>query len=182
MRIREWQDVLRDVVESDADPDGWRAIGGDRAGGPGEDLYLGHPRVGVYHLKTYAKNPFAVQGVGTRVARRLDDEIGSYLPEKGSGRFAVRSAPKDEREAESRAKRLEETVRAHSDAPTTPDALFEDVMDAIESPAFGPMEHDSYGRPERLDRLAEDFEEAEGLLDAELDDLIESEGIDRGFE
>lgn len=49
-------------------------------GGVGEDMYLAHPRAGVFFLKTYAKNPYEVRGVGTRVARNLDDEIGSFLP------------------------------------------------------------------------------------------------------
>ncbi|CCQ32738.1 hypothetical protein HLRTI_000711 [Halorhabdus tiamatea SARL4B] len=38
MRVRDWQDILGGVVENDRDPD-WRAVGGDRAGGIGEDLY-----------------------------------------------------------------------------------------------------------------------------------------------
>ncbi|WP_122090493.1 hypothetical protein [Halalkalicoccus subterraneus] len=182
MRIREWQDILHDVIESDVEADGWRAVAGDRSRGLGEDLYLGHPRSGVYHLKTYAKNPFSVRGVGARVARNLDDEIGSYLPEGEDGRFAVRSSPDGEEHAKEQAKRLEETIKAHADAPTTPDALFEDVMGAVESPAFGPMEYDSYGRPENLDRLAEDFEEADELLNAELDELIGDDDVDRGFQ
>ncbi len=182
MRIRDWQDVLRDVTESDVDPGGWRAVAGDRSRGLGEDLYLGHPNGGVYHLKTYAKDPFSVRGVGTQVARSLDDEIGSYLPENDDGQFAVRSAPESEDTAETRAKRLEETIKTHADAPTTPGALFEDVMGAVESPAFGPMEYDGYGRPENLDRLAEGFEEADGLLNAELDELIDGDEVGRGFQ
>ncbi|MEM4780011.1 MAG: hypothetical protein QXG03_00370 [Halalkalicoccus sp.] len=182
MRIREWQDIVREVVESDAEPGDWRAVAGDRSTGLGEDLYLGHPRAGVFHLKTYAKNPFDVQGVGTRVARKLDDEIGSYLPETDDGRFAVRAAPASEDAAKTQAKRLEETIKVHADAPTTPDALFEDVMEAVESPAFGPMEYDSHGRPENLDRLAEGFEEAEELLSAELDELIDEAEVGRGFQ
>ncbi|ADJ15212.1 hypothetical protein [Halalkalicoccus jeotgali] len=182
MRIREWQDILYDVIESGADPEGWRAVAGDRSQGVGEDLYLGHPGAGVYHLKTYAKNPFSVRGVGTRVARNLDDEIGSYLPEDDRGRFALRSAPESDETARRQAKHLEETIRAHADAPTTPDALFEDVMDAVDSPAFGPMEYDSYGRPENLDRLAEGFDEAEALLNAELDELIDADDVGRGFQ
>lgn len=182
MRIRKFDDIVQDVIESGEDPDRWRAAGGKRAGGVGKDLYLGHPDAGVYHLKTYARNPLSVRGVGTRVARRLDDEIGSFLPEEGDGRFAVRSAPGDDEEAKARARRLEETIKTHADAPTTPEALFEDVMDAIESPAFGPMEYDEYGRPGSLDRLAERFEEAESVLDAELDELIEADEVDRGFQ
>ncbi|SDR16861.1 hypothetical protein [Natronobacterium texcoconense] len=182
MRIREWQDILEDVTEQDVDPEDWRAVAGDRAGGVGEDMYLAHPRGGVYFLKTYAKNPFEVRGVGTQVARKLDDEIGSFLPhDREAGRFAVQSPPEDEDHAESVSKRLETVLETHADAPTTPQDLFDDVMEAMESPAFGPMEYDQYDRPDELEELADRFEEAEDLLNAELEDLIETDEVDRGF-
>ena len=182
MRIREWQDVLQDVTDRDVDPEGWRAIAGDRAGGVGEDMYLAHPRAGVFFLKTYAKNPFEVRGVGTQVARKLDDEIGSFLPEEDAGgRFAVQSPPEDETHAETISQRLETVLETHADAPTRPQDLFDDVMDALESPAFGPMEYDQYDRPDELTDLSDRFEEAEELLDAELEDLIETDEVDRGF-
>ncbi|WP_435175213.1 hypothetical protein [Halorussus sp. AFM4] len=183
MRIREWQDIVEDVVEKDVDPDDWRAVGGKRAGGVGEDLYLGHPRAGVYLLKTYAKNPYEVRGVGSRVARKLDDEIGSFLPEEESGgRFAVRSPPEDEDDAEEKARHLQEVVKAHADAPTTPDDFFDDVMEALDSPAFGPMDFDRYGRPDPAEELSDRFEEAEDLLNEELDDLIDEDDVGRGFQ
>jgi hypothetical protein len=183
MRIRDWQDIVEDVVESGVEPDDWRAVGGARSGGVGEDLYLGHPNVGVYLLKTYAKNPYEVKGVGTQVARKLDDEIGSFLPEEATdGRFAVQDPPEDEDDAEATARHLEEVVKAHADAPTTPDDFFDDVMDAMDSPAFGPMEFDRYGRPEPTDELSERFEEAEDLLNAELDDLVEDDDVGRAFQ
>ena len=182
MRVRDWQDIVSDVVDQRVDPDGWRAIAGDRRRGLGEDFYLGHPRGGVYLLKTYAKNPYEVRGVGSQVARKLDDEIGNYLPaDDGSGRFAVRSPLQDEDDAEQKARALEEVVQAHADAPTTPADLFDDVMETLESPAFGPMDYDMTDRPEGLDGLADSFEEAERLLDAELDDLVDEDGTDRGF-
>ena len=182
MRIREWQDILTAVTESKHDPEGWRAVAGDRASGIGEDMYLAHPRAGVYFLKTYAKNPFTVRGVGTKVARNLDDEIGSFLPDRDSGgRFAVQSPPEDESHAETVAKRLETVIKTHADAPTTSQDFFDDVMDAVESPAFGPMEYDQYDRPAELEALADRFEEPEALLNAELDDLIETDSVDRGF-
>lgn len=182
MRIREWQDILEDVTDRPVDPDDWRAVAGDRAGGVGEDMYLAHPRAGVFFLKTYAKNPYEVRGVGTQVARKLDDEIGSFMPQQESGgRFAVQSPPEDEDQAETVSKRLKTVLETHSDAPTRPQDLFDDVMEALESPAFGPMEYDQYDRPEALDDLADQFEEADELLHAELEDLIETDEVDRGF-
>jgi len=182
MRVRDWQDILEDVVESDADAGGWRAVAGDRRGGVGEDMFVGHPSVGVFQLKTFAKNPYEVKGVGSRVARRIDDELDPLFPaEEGSGRFGVNQGVEDESEAKERAKRLEAVLETHAEAPTTGDALFEDVMDALDSPAFGPMEYDMYDRPDELEGLSETFEEAEELLSNELDDLIGDEDVGRGF-
>jgi hypothetical protein len=184
MRVRDWTDILRDVTESGDDPDEWRAVAGQRRTGIGEDLYLGHPTVGVYHLKTYAKNPYEVKGVGTQVARKVDGDIDSLLPRRddSTGRFAVRGTPEDEDHAKSMAKRLEETLKVHADAPTTGDDLFTDVMDAIDSPAFGPMEFELSERPERLKELSTTFEDAEDVLEAELDDLVDRDEIGRGFQ
>jgi hypothetical protein len=181
MRVRDWQDILKDVVESKAEPDGWRAVAGNRRRGLGEDLFFGHPRVGVFQLKTYAKNPYEVKGVGAEVARRLDDELDPLFPDESAGRFGVQRRPTDEDDAERTARRLQEVIRTHADAPTTGGALFEDVMTAMDSPAFGPMEFDSTDRPEGLDALSDTFEEAEELLNAELDDLVEADEVDRGF-
>ena len=180
MRVRDWQDIIEDVMESNADPGGWRAVGGDRANGIGEDIYFGHPNAGVYQLKTYAKNPFEVQGVGSQVARRIDDDIDPLFPEDGSGIFGVQRGPEDEDEAEEAVKNLETVLETHADAPTTPRALMEDIMDAVDSPAYGPMEFDHHDRPDRLSDLTDTFEEAEELLDAEFEDVIE-EDVSRGF-
>jgi hypothetical protein len=184
MRVRDWQDILEDVVESNADPQGWRAVSGSRRRGVGEDMYLGHPSAGVFQLKTYAKNPFEVKGVGADVARRIDDDIDPLFPEQGSGRFGVQPAITDEDQAKDTARRVTEVLRTHADTEgaSSGDALFDDVMEAMDSPAFGPMDHDQYGRPEGMNGLSDTFEEAEELLEAEFDDLVSDDGVDRGFQ
>ncbi len=181
MRVRDWRDVVSEIVDANVRSDDWRAIAGPRNRGIGEDLYLAHPRRGVYVLKTYPKNPFERRGVGTRVARSIDDEIGQWMPQDAPAKFAVQPAVQDRDEAKQRAKRLEETVKTHAAAPTTREDLFEDVMDAIESPAFGPLTYDQRDRPEPLDALSGTFDEAERLLESELDDLLDDDEIGRGF-
>ncbi|MFA9518230.1 hypothetical protein ACERIT_13615 [Halopenitus sp. H-Gu1] len=183
MRVRDWQDILREVTEESTDPDGWRAVAGSRQEGIGEDLFIGHPSVGVYQLKTYAKNPRDLRGVGTRVARRVDDGLEPLFPsENDPGRFAVRSSPEDEDHAKDMATRLKETLKVHAEAPTDPEHLFEDVMEAVDSPAFGPIDYEFDGRPGELEDLTDEFEEAERLLSSELDDLIEEDEVGRGFQ
>jgi hypothetical protein len=182
MRVRDWQDVVKEVTESDADPSGWRAVGGNREGGLGEDLYLGHPGVGVYQLKTYAKNPFEVRGVGTQVARQVDDDIQPYFPAEGSGHFGVQSPVESEDEAEQVGTELKSVLSAHAEAPTTSEALFEDVMGALDSPAYGPLSYDREERSEHLGGLTDTFEEAEDVLETEFDDLVEDSDVGRGFQ
>lgn len=182
MHVRDWQDILDDVTEGSHDPQGWRAVAGSRASGLGEDLYLGHPDAGVFHLKTYAKNPRELRGVGARVARKVDDDLAPLLPaEDHPGRFAVQSPPADESEAERLATRVEETVKSHAEVPEGPDAFFQDLMDAMDAPAFGPMDYEFDDRPDALAELSSTFEEAEELLDSELEDLIEDDEVGRGF-
>ncbi len=180
MRIRDWDDLLSDVIESDVDPSGWRAVGGDRAGGVGEDLFIGHPEAGAYQLKTYAKNPYQVEGVGSKVARRVDEDIEPLFPTDAGGVFGVQQ-PIPEEEAPERAEELETVLETHADAPTTPEALFEDVMETLDSPAYGPMEFDPHDRPEGLDELTATFEDAQQALEAEFDELVD-ETVTRGFE
>ena len=54
-------------------------------------------------------------------------------------------------------------------------------MDALDSPAFGPMEYDMYDRPDELESLSDTFEEAEDVLTTELDELVEESDVGRGF-
>ena len=180
MRVRDWKDILQDVTDSNVEAADWRAVAGERSNGIGEDLFLGHPKRGVFYLKTYAKNPFERRGVGTKVARSLDDDINANMPDERKAMFAVR--PPKQENAKEKAQRLEETVKAHASAPTEPGDLFEDMMRAIQSPAFGPLEFDPQGRPEPLDELTGTFDEAESVLSSELEDLLSRDQISHGFD
>ena len=184
MPVRSWDEILAEIADERVEPDRWRAAAGPRAGGLGEDLFIGHPRVGVYQLKTYAKSPLELRGVGQQVARRIDDDIDPLLPhrerEDHAGHFGVRTPPADAAQASSMAKQVEETLRTHSIAPTGPEDLFEDMMQALESPAYGPMQYRPYDRPAGLDALSEEFPEADALLERSLDELIEADGVNHG--
>ena len=182
MKVREWQDILSDVVEAKVDPEGWRAVAGDRRRGIGEDFYIGHPNAGLFFLKTYAKNPVDVKGVGTQVARKVDEDIDTHLPSRDAGRFAVQQPPEDETDAKTKARRLEEVLKTHSEAPTGPQDLFDDVMETLDSPAYGPMEYDLTDRPAALDEFAATFDDAESVLEAEFEDLLDEDQVGRGFQ
>ena len=182
MRVRRWQDLLADITDQSSEPQDWSAVAGNRRDGLGEDLFIAHPQTGVFHLKTFAKNPYDVSGVGTRVARKIDDDLAPLFPnEEQADRFGIQRGPDDEDEAAERASELTAVLNAHKQAPTTSGDLFQDVMEALDSPAYGPIQFDHNDRPESLDTLTGTFEEAEDILSKELDELISDEGVDRGF-
>ncbi|MFP4627710.1 MAG: hypothetical protein ACLFMX_01845 [Halobacteriales archaeon] len=181
MRVRDWDDVLADIAERPATTDDWRAVVGTRRRGLGEDVYLAHPRLGVYALKTFAKNPFEVRGVGTRVARSVDEELAEHFPDRDHpARFAINRAPSTPAEATDRARSVEAVIEAHHSAPTDPTDLFVDLMEAIESPAHGPLALGPNRRSTALDGLSGTFEEADAVLDEELDRRIDRSGVGRG--
>ena len=180
MKVRPWEDVLATITEEDVSPADWRAVAGQRRRGVGEDLYLAHPTVGMFLLKTYAKNPFEVRGVGGKVARRVDEDLAPVFPEPETpARFAVQQQPSD---PEAAANEVGAVLEAHADAPTTPLDCFDDVMEALESPAFGPMDNDPVDRPDALSTLAERVSGQERELEEALESRLESDGVTRGFE
>ena len=173
---------MQDLISKDSDPKEWRAISGIRSGGIGEDLYLCHPGAGLYHLKTYAKNPFEVQGVGAQLAHKIDDGIGDQFPRGVDGRFAIHRPVVEEMEVKRVTQRVEETLKAHVDAPTNSLDLFEDMMGAIGSPAYGPLDYRGMGkRPESLDILAKEFHDVNKSLEKKLDAMLKDDEIERGF-
>jgi len=182
MQVRDWQDILKDVTETSSSPGDWHAIGGSRADGLGEELVLGHPKAGVFFLKTFAKNPYDLRGVGSQVARRIDDDLDPLFPDQTSpGRFGIKQGVTSEDEARERAAQLKTVFERQAEEQTPPNKLFEDVMDAIESPAHGPMTFDHARRPTELDELAGTFDEADELLSKELDELIDRSGVEHGI-
>ncbi len=52
------------------------------------DCYIFHPNIGIYLLKEYIKNPFEVKGVGSKLARHIDDDIAEQMRKK-SGDFGI---------------------------------------------------------------------------------------------
>ncbi len=173
MQPRSFEDMMADVADEPGDPADWRAAMRDREG-VGTDLYLAHPSAGVYAASLYMKDPFTVRGVGAKVADRPDGT--DYLPgAEADRRFAIRRGPRDRDEAERMGRAVAATLEAHATAPTSPDDLFDDIMDSTGGIAYGAM-----GGADSADGFDATYADAREMLDAELDDLIATDGIDRG--
>lgn len=135
-----------------------------------------------FRLKIHLKDLRELRGVGTRVARQIDDDLAQLFQKSHDGRFAIQQPSEDDDHAVSITKRLEETVRVHAETPTEPEHIFKDGTEVVETPAHGPIADEFADRPDELNELTGTFGDTQSILNAELDELTERNDTDRGFD
>ena len=80
MKIKNRNEVLNDIIlDGKKYPKGWQAIFGEDNERLTRDYYLINPEIGVYYIKEYDKNPFIIKGIGSKIARKIDDEIENEI-------------------------------------------------------------------------------------------------------
>jgi len=89
VKIKNRNNILNDIIkDGKKHPKGWNAVLGKDDRRLSRDYYLFHPKVGIYLLKEYNKNPFEIKGIGGKVARRIDEDIESKI-HKNYGDFGI---------------------------------------------------------------------------------------------
>lgn len=89
MKIKNRNDILNDIIlDGKKHPKGWQAIFGQDNQRLTRDCYIMNPEIGVYYMKEYNKNPFIVKGIGSKIARKIDDEIENEIS-KNEGDFGI---------------------------------------------------------------------------------------------
>lgn len=89
MKIKSRNEILTDIInDSKKHPKGWMSTFGKDSKILSNDCYIFNPDVGVYLLKEYQKNPFQVKGIGTKIARHLDEDIEDKIHKK-TGDFGI---------------------------------------------------------------------------------------------
>jgi hypothetical protein len=89
MKIKSRYEILNDVIrDGKKHPKGWKAIFGKDNKLLSNDYYVFNPEIGIYLLKEYQKNPFEIKGVGSKIARRIDEDIEAQIT-KHSGDFGI---------------------------------------------------------------------------------------------
>ncbi len=85
MKIKTRNEILTDIIrEGKKHPKGWNAAIGHDTKSFSHDYYIFHPNIGIYLLKEYSKNPFEVRGIGSKLARHIDDDIEERLMKTSS--------------------------------------------------------------------------------------------------
>jgi len=89
VKIKSRNGILKDIIrDGKKHPNGWNAAFGKDTSSFSQDCYIFHPQIGIYLLKEYHKNPFEMKGLGSKLARRIDDDIHEQMQKK-SGDFGI---------------------------------------------------------------------------------------------
>jgi hypothetical protein len=80
LKIKNRSEILNDIInDGKKHPKGWKAIFGKDNQRLTRDYYLMNSNSGIYYMKEYDKNPFIVKGIGSKIARKIDDEIENEI-------------------------------------------------------------------------------------------------------
>ena len=80
VKIKSRRETLNDVIkDAKKYPKGWKAIFGKDRERLSKDYYIFNPKIGIYLLKEYQKNPFEVKGIGGKIARYVDEDINNEI-------------------------------------------------------------------------------------------------------
>jgi hypothetical protein len=89
VKIKPRTEILREIIrDGKKHPKGWRAAYGGDSSSLSHEYYIFHPNIGVYLVKEYNKNPYEIKGLGSKLARHLDEDIQEQII-KTSGNFGI---------------------------------------------------------------------------------------------
>jgi hypothetical protein len=85
LKIKTRNEILNDVIrDGKKHSKDWNAVFGKDNARLSRDCYIFNPKIGVYLLKEYEKNPYETKGIGGLVARKLDEDVESELSKYAS--------------------------------------------------------------------------------------------------
>jgi hypothetical protein len=74
--IQTREEILQDIIRKGKNaPKGWQATYRYDPQLHATEYNILHPAVGLYQIKEWQKNPYETQGVGTKIARRIDENL-----------------------------------------------------------------------------------------------------------
>lgn len=89
VKIKTRNDVLSDVIrDGKKHPKGWKAVFGKDDKLFSNDYYIYNPKIGIYLLKEYEKNPYEIKGIGSKIARHIDNDVEEEIT-KLNGDFGI---------------------------------------------------------------------------------------------
>ena len=89
MKIKTREEILNQVIKDGKKyPKNWKAVIGKDEKRLSNDYYIFNPNIGIYLLKEYEKNPYSIKGIGSKIARHIDEDIDAKIS-KYAGDFGI---------------------------------------------------------------------------------------------
>ncbi|MHA1975010.1 MAG: hypothetical protein ACTSW1_18615 [Candidatus Hodarchaeales archaeon] len=84
MTVKNLQEILKEIMHEGRKTTGeWKAITAPTRDHFGKDILLFHPINGpVFQVRAYERNPFQIEGVGSRISRKIDEDFLNLINDK----------------------------------------------------------------------------------------------------
>ncbi len=177
MEIKSFKDIFQDILlegqETKEDMEWWAGL--ERNTGLGRSLYLAHPETGLYHIKTYQKNPMEVKGVGGKITTSIDEERIQNLRESGGSYFGV--IPNNISDDD--LKSVEKIINQNK--IKDPIELFRKSMEALGANLKGSMSHPPEGGSKPIKEFKSNFKEEHDILYREFKKILNEDEVFKSY-
>jgi hypothetical protein len=84
MTVKNLNEILREIMkEGRKTPGEWKTFAAPTKDRFGSDLLLFHPVDGpIYQVRAFEKNPYQIEGMGTRIARNVDEDFLKLIKDR----------------------------------------------------------------------------------------------------
>ncbi len=169
MKIKNREDVLNDIIHyGKKHPTGWMASFGKNNHYLSDDYYLHHPKIGLFYLKEYQKNPFQHIGVGGKVARKIDEDVTEEL-RKQSHRFGI---------IQGDIKKMTENIKNG----VTPDEIIQSMFHGENKGMSMPIKGEATKSVESMQKVKEHGKQQQKKIDQRFHQLAKNQGYYTGYD
>ena len=157
--IKTREETLKDVIKKAKEtPKGWKATFRYDERLHATEYNILHPEVGLYQIKEWQKNPYKIQGVGSKIARRVDEN----LIDTPRGNFGIiKYSPR---------KILENITHEKPLQCLLEDALLGEKQEGVEIALTGKMHN-------ATNNISRRYKEKQKAINREIEKMQESDGV-----
>ncbi|MEE9440474.1 MAG: hypothetical protein V3V27_00930, partial [Candidatus Thermoplasmatota archaeon] len=122
-----------------------------------------NPNIGIYLIKEYHKNPYQVKGVGSKIARNIDEDIEKTI-RKDSGDFGVVQGD------------IQKIIR-NIDKGIHPQKIFEEGLKGNDLGIKVPVKGKASTSQEAFNYLNTSFSTKQKKLDSKFEKIMNDDGV-----
>ena len=164
MKIKKRNEVLDDIIyHGKKHPSGWMAAFGKNYHDLSDDYFLHHPKIGLFYIKEFQKNPYHHLGVGGKVARKIDEDVTEELL-KQSHHFGI---------IQGDVRKITENIRKG----TSFEEIVQGMMNGKDKGMSMPVKGKASQSPQQIEKIKDHGKNQQEKINQRFRRLAEVEGI-----